>query len=1169
MTRKIKALLLVVLALMVVFTFAACGHQHTYSEEWTSNATHHWQDATCNHDEKRYEGEHQFGAGEPNAAGTELVFTCRVCKYEKTEPIPVHQHVYEGEWLTQSYATMLAEGVEYRECTDATCNERETRTIAKVAVASIEVKTQPSKTYYLVGETFDATGIKVVATGADGSTLDVTAYVAYDKTTLAAADTKVVASWEGKTAEIAITVHQHVYEGAWQTRTLATVLAEGLEYRTCQGGNGCTEEETRTTNKAALVSIAVTKAPNKTAYIAGTKFDATGIKVEATGDNGSTADVTALVSYDKTTLALGDTTVTVTYEGKTAVVEITVEEGAPVMSVTEVLTTAQSNTVVLVEGLFVGVSDVGHGYQREVLLKDAANDNLIAVQGMPDSYGTWPNVGYDKGDKVRLYATLVENKYVYSETDEANNETHNKKYLQFAEQNPADILDTVVSKDNVVSYSLNDMVVLEKWSDWQAFFKADTIKMYSYFTIKGEVCLNRFRAQDSNGNVTLYRPHMVYTGVSGASDIKPDGTRAVGFRENALVANIGSAWDNYFSGSTWENNAGPSMNSKKEVEIVCVLTGINRYNYQVTVLEAKWLKTEPVYLEITTNEQIVMEMAEAYLRQAGQLEYDQYSARRMTFATPEEATAQELGRFDCSSYVTSVYSNAFDIDAIPTEYFQNTRNYTAYAKQFEGDPNHADVVGYWEAMDYTTTEEQNAMLDTLRSLLKPGDILVYRHGTASWTPGYDEADLRGHAILYMGNNQFSHSRGTDWNKGNTPDSSSSGIRNYNDPNNAYDRANASEHSLGTVQYLKASEVLNIGSGTRMLFGERDDRVFNFSIIRPLARTVETPTLTEQMAKRLTVAGLSFEKLTSAGINSGVTRGQEITYTLEVTNHYDNEHKNIAFNEVLPEGVSFVSSNFGAVANGRNVTGTFNVDGKEIVKLKWTVRVDNDAKAGALLCNVTTINGLLMKDITNSVVGYTQEQLQAVADKARAYATSGATFSDPMDLARAIYKEALGVELFGTETADSTLESLCKLYNPTDPTIKSYAFNKDSQYASMVAPNMYGGWHFYYSAGANEYIDNINLIRSPREHNFTLGDVIVAEWPTSKAGAATEVTETRVYIYVGNGELVAIDSLTNTCTLEQNGSEEWVLSGSTYVQKHLLITLFAYQRFAVLRPGQVA
>lgn len=1168
MKRNIKALLLIVLALTMVVALVACGHQHTFSTEWTTSATHHWQQANCGHDDlKQFEGEHQFGTGSPNAEGTQLFYTCRVCQYKKTEDIPVHQHTYEGDWLTQSYATMLAEGTEYRICTGEGCNERETRTVAKVEVASIAVTTQPAKTYYLAGETFDATGIVVTATGVDNSTANVTEFATFDKTTLAVADTAVVVSWQGKTAQVAITVHQHSYPETWQTRTLATVLAEGLEFRTCQGGNGCTEEETRTTAKAALVSIAITTQPSKTAYIEGTKFDATGIVVTATGDNGSTANVTALVSYDKTTLAVGDTTVTVTYEGKTAVVEITVEQGVAALSVTEVLTTAQSGNLVLVEGLFVGVSDVGHGYQREVLIKDVANDNLIAIQGMPDSYGTWPNIGYDKGDKVRLYATLVENKYVYSETDEANNETHNKKYLQFADANPADILDTVVSKDNIVSYSLDGMTVLEDWSDWQAFFKADTIKMYSYFTIKGEVCLNRYRGQDANGNVTMYRPHMVYTGVTGASSIKPDGTRAVGFRENALVANIGSAWDNYFSGCTWENNAGPSMNSKKKVEIVCVLTGMNRYNYQVTVLEAKWLKTEPVYLEISTNQDIVMEMAEAYLRQAGQLEYDQYSARRMTFATPEEATAQELGRFDCSSYVTSVYSNAFDIDAIPTEYFQNTRNYTAYAKEFEGDPNHADVVGYWEAMDYTTKDEQLAMLDTVRGLLQPGDILVYRHGTVSWTPGYSEADLRGHAILYMGNDQFSHSRGTDWNSSNTPDTG--GIRNFNDPTKAQDRANDSEYTLGTVQYLKASEVLNIGTGTRMLFGERSDRVFNFSIIRPLARTVETPTLTEQMQKRLTVAVLSFEKLTSAGINSGVTRGQEITYTLEITNHYDNEHKNIAFNEVLPAGVSFVSSNFGAVANGQNVTGTFNVDGKEVITLKWTVRVDNNVAAGTRLCNVTTINGLLMKDITNSVVGYTQEQLNAVAAKAREYAASGAKFSDPMDLARAIYKEALGVELFGTETADSTLESLSKLYNPTDPTIKSYALNTESQYASMVAPNMYGGWHFYYSAGANEYIDNINLIRSPREHNLTLGDVIVAEWPTSKAGAATETTETRVYIYVGNGELVAIDSVTGTCTLEQNGSEEWVKSGSTWYQKHLLITLFAYQRFAVLRPGQIA
>jgi len=376
----------------------------------------------------------------------------------------------------------------------------------------------------------------------------------------------------------------------------------------------------------------------------------------------------------------------------------------------------------------------------------------------------------------------------------------------------------------------------------------------------------------------------------------------------------------------------------------------------------------------------------------------------------------------------------------------------------------------------------------------------------------------------------------------------------NDPTKAKDRANASEHTLGTVQYLDASEVLSIGSGSRMLFGEKDDKIFNFSILRPLARTCETPTLTEQMSKRLTVAGLSFEKLTSAGINSGVARGQEITYTLEITNHYDNEFKAVAFKEVMAEGVSFVSSNFGATATGNTINGTFNVAARQKLTLTWTVKVNDDAVVGSKLCNETTINGLLMKDITNIVVGYTTEQFNSLATKAREFATNGATFDDPLAFAREVYKQALGVDLFGTHTTNSLLDTAG--VPTTDPAEIFYnKFNTEGEYASMVAPNMYGGWD-YYSGG--DYANN-NLIRTAYEHNLTIGDVIVCRW----------YTNTRVYIYVGNGELVAIDTLTKTCTLVQNGDEGWVKNGSYYEQKHLLGTLYAYQRYVVLRPAQLA
>ena len=51
MRKNIKTLLLVVLALTLVFSLVACGeHKHTYSNEWTTTATHHWQAATCDHD---------------------------------------------------------------------------------------------------------------------------------------------------------------------------------------------------------------------------------------------------------------------------------------------------------------------------------------------------------------------------------------------------------------------------------------------------------------------------------------------------------------------------------------------------------------------------------------------------------------------------------------------------------------------------------------------------------------------------------------------------------------------------------------------------------------------------------------------------------------------------------------------------------------------------------------------------------------------------------------------------------------------------------------------------------------------------------------------------------------------------------------------------------------
>ena len=56
-------------------------HQHTYSDAWTKNETHHWHEATCGHSATKDTAEHEFGSD----------FVCDICGYE-------HEHTYSSEW---------------------------------------------------------------------------------------------------------------------------------------------------------------------------------------------------------------------------------------------------------------------------------------------------------------------------------------------------------------------------------------------------------------------------------------------------------------------------------------------------------------------------------------------------------------------------------------------------------------------------------------------------------------------------------------------------------------------------------------------------------------------------------------------------------------------------------------------------------------------------------------------------------------------------------------------------------------------------------------------------------------------------------------------------------------------------------------------------------------
>lgn len=75
------------------------------------------------------------------------------------------------------------------------------------SVASIAVTTQPTKTTYIEGQSFDPTGMVVTATFENSQSAVVTNYTYSPSGALATTDNKIVVSYSGKTAEVSITVN--------------------------------------------------------------------------------------------------------------------------------------------------------------------------------------------------------------------------------------------------------------------------------------------------------------------------------------------------------------------------------------------------------------------------------------------------------------------------------------------------------------------------------------------------------------------------------------------------------------------------------------------------------------------------------------------------------------------------------------------------------------------------------------------------------------------------------------------------------------------------------------------------------------------------------------------------------------------------------------------------
>lgn len=245
------------------------------------------------------------------------------------------------------------------------------------AVVAIEF-TAPTKTDYKTGETLDTTGMQVFAMYNDGTKVDVTSLCALSiNGELTTEDNTVVVTYGNFTASFNIVVveAQATLEsieigGTYKTEyaagekfdasgmTVSAVYSNGtkldvtanaivvdgdkalvegaafvvVSYTFGAGETAVTKTAnvTITVSAAKVVGIAVS-GEYKTEYVEGATFNANGLVVTATYTDDSTKDVTADAVIDGADKALtvGTTTLTVTYEGKTAEITISVSAIEP------------------------------------------------------------------------------------------------------------------------------------------------------------------------------------------------------------------------------------------------------------------------------------------------------------------------------------------------------------------------------------------------------------------------------------------------------------------------------------------------------------------------------------------------------------------------------------------------------------------------------------------------------------------------------------------------------------------------------------------------------------------------------------------------------------------------------------------------------------------------
>lgn len=667
------------------------------------------------------------------------------------------------------------------------------------------------------------------------------------------------------------------------------------------------------------------------------------------------------------------------------------------------------------------------------------------------------------------------------------------------------------------------------------------------------------------------------------------------------------------------------IKGRKKMHIIKVKNILNKIKILtiifISMLFAFNLKSianeEETQKSYTKEQMAIREIANAYYNKGINGQYCSYKNSR--YYPPEEATSQSTLYSVCSVYTFQIYYQAFGIKQ-PT----NTHKLITYANKYYDADNieQNDIVEYWEK---TTGENNETIYQDNKGNIKDINLQTEQGREEYATKLLKEYDLQvGDIICY-------HTGVQNSNQGHALLVYDIIYDDNGEPIDALIRESTSRYETKTTKITKGlsyadvlNENTNIHEGTfkEMYLANsyktsssvtRNSLIYNarnmtyFTILRPLlkdengdytgkyyyatfesqsgtkptgfictGRTLTDYSMTDVTESRLNYSKIDIEK-TVDGFNKNVVNlGDELEYTIKITNNSDTKYNSFKVIEKIPEYTEISNSGNGEIAENELTWNIESLEPNQSIEIKYKVRVKNEITSlGKEIVSTGTVAGIPSSTVTNYIsTNLKENEKSIIRNNAQTIINSKEEVGEK--LISEVYNKSFGIDLNlnNLDITDLIKTRNGTTYYPEDnENVPTIYLNKENNFSNMVVSNYYGG--LYTTSSSIVYLkswENPEYLGSRDKRadtiykeNFQTGDILVYKNTQTANENVTYETEDGTYylIYIDQNDKITVDDneIYGFIGIDENGNLKNIKDDYTNLQ-----TLLGKDYYAVLRPS---